>query len=201
MNSSPVFSLLAVSAALLPHRRAKMTAAGVDYAGASDIGIGTLQAGDLNRIQVTILPFGIGLHFATMGNGTDIAIGDALEPAAAGKLVKKVAGPTVAIALEACTDVDDVIRVKYVDPLPVGSHVVVAAGIHDWAGGAATADTIAVAGLLVTDIVLCTLIARAAAEVLIMAANNAAADTIDLTLSANGTNTTTKVNWAVLRAV
>jgi hypothetical protein len=77
----------------------------------------------------------------------------------------------------------------------------VAAGIHAWAGGAATTDSIAVAGLLATDIVLCTLVARAATETLVLAVNDAGNDQIDLTLSANGTDGTTKVCYQVLRAV
>lgn len=81
------------------------------------------------------------------------------------------------------------------------THRVIAAGIHPWAGGAAVTDSIAVVGLEATDIVLATLVARAAAETLVMAVNDAANDQIDLTLSANGTDTTTKVSYSVLRAV
>lgn len=81
------------------------------------------------------------------------------------------------------------------------SHRVFAAGIHAWAGGAAATDSIAVAGLEPTDIVQATLVARAAAETLVLAANDAGNDQIDLTLSANGTNGTTKVAYSVLRAV
>ncbi len=83
----------------------------------------------------------------------------------------------------------------------VPTHHVVAAGIHAWAGGAAATDSIAVAGLEATDIVQATLVARAAAETLVLAANDAGNDQIDLTLSANGTNGTTKVAYSVLRAV
>lgn len=81
------------------------------------------------------------------------------------------------------------------------THFCVAAGIHDWAGGAATTDSIPVAGLLATDVVVCSLAARASTETLVLAVNDAANDQIDLTLSANGTNTTTKVAYVVMRAV
>lgn len=85
--------------------------------------------------------------------------------------------------------------------MPQGAtHKVVAAGIHDWAGGAATTDSIAVTGLLATDIVLATLVARGGTETLELAGNDADNDQIDLTLSANGTDGTTKVAYAVLRA-
>lgn len=76
---------------------------------------------------------------------------------------------------------------------------IVAAGIHDWAGGAATTDSISVDGLLATDVVICSLNARAATETLALAVNDAANDQIDLTLSANGTDTTTKIAYLVLR--
>lgn len=81
------------------------------------------------------------------------------------------------------------------------SHIPVASGIHDWAGGAAATDSIEVVGLLATDIVIATLVARAGAETLVMAANDAGNDQIDLTLSANGTDGTTKVAYTVLRAI
>lgn len=80
------------------------------------------------------------------------------------------------------------------------SHKIVAAGIHDWAGGAATTDSISVTGLEATDIIQCTLVARAGSEVLELAANDAANDQIDLTLSANGTDTTTKIAYTVFRS-
>lgn len=76
---------------------------------------------------------------------------------------------------------------------------VFATGTHSWAGGAATTDSIAVTGLLSTDLVLCTLTARASTETLVLAVNDHANDQIDLTLSANGTNTTTKIAYVVIR--
>jgi len=74
-----------------------------------------------------------------------------------------------------------------------------AAGIHDWAGGAATTDSISVTGLEATDVIICQLVARAGSEVLELAANDAGNDQIDLTLSVNGTDTTTKISYQVLR--
>jgi hypothetical protein len=81
------------------------------------------------------------------------------------------------------------------------THKVIASGIHAWAGGAAATDSIAVVGLEATDVGVATLVARAGAEVLVMAANDAGNDQIDLTLSANGTDGTTKVAYSVLRAI
>lgn len=80
------------------------------------------------------------------------------------------------------------------------THGIVAAGIHDWAGGASTTDSISVTGLEATDVVICSLVARASTETLELAENDAANDQIDLTLSANGTDTTTKISYLVLRS-
>jgi hypothetical protein len=88
-----------------------------------------------------------------------------------------------------------------VNALLGSSHIVVAAGIHVWAGGAAATDSIAVVGLLAGDVIQTTLVARAGAEVLELAVNDAGNDQIDLTLSANGTDGTTKVAYSVLRAI
>jgi hypothetical protein len=198
-NTSPVFSVPASAADLAPYRRAKITATGAAYAGSGEAAVGTLLPGDPgDEEQSAVQDLTFGVHFATMGSNTDIAIGDEVEAAADGKIVKLSAGPAVGVALEAGVDENDVIRVKYY-PNP-GTFKVVAAGIHAWAGGAATTDSIAVAGLLATDIVLVTLSARASTETLVLAVNDAANDQIDLTLSANGTNATTKLSYAVLRA-
>ncbi len=197
MNLNALLSFPTSATTLVGYRRVKLDATGeLVYAGIGDGSIGTLQPLDLDRNVGAVQTQDNGLHYATIGNGTDIAIGDELEEAADGKLVKKVAGAAVAVALQACGDADDIIRVRYF----TGSGPrVVAQGIHTWAGGAATTDSIAVAGLVATDVVIVTLNARAAAEVLAMAANDAAGDQIDLTLSANGTNGTTKLSYLVLR--
>ena len=195
MNISSVFSVPASATTLVPYRRMKLISTGAAYADATDAAIGTLLPGDPGSdLQAAVQDIDCGLHFATIGNGTDIAIGDALEAAAAGKLVKKTTGIAVAIALEACTADGDIIRVKY---LPAGR--VIAAGIHSWAGGAAATDSITVVGLEITDVVIASLAARAAAETLVLAANDGGNDQIDLTLSAAGTNTTTKVHYLVIR--
>lgn len=81
------------------------------------------------------------------------------------------------------------------------THVIVAAGIHDWAGGVATTDSIAVDGLQDTDVVVCNLVARSGTQTLDLVANDHANDQIALTLSANGADGTCKVSYLVLRAV
>ena len=73
-------------------------------------------------------------------------------------------------------------------------------GVHTWAGGSATTDSISVAGLFATDVVVCTLVARSGSEQLVLAEVDADNAQIDLTLSANGTDGTTKVSYLVLRA-
>lgn len=78
------------------------------------------------------------------------------------------------------------------------SHYVYAAGIYAWNGGAATTGSKTITGLLATDVVQATLHSQGASETLIKAA--AAAGQINFTLSANGTDGTTKINYSVLRA-
>ena len=75
-----------------------------------------------------------------------------------------------------------------------------AAGIYSWDGGADTTGSIPVTGLLATDIVITTLVQRASNEQLIVSVNDAANDQINLLLNHNGTNTTTKIAYQVLRA-
>jgi len=198
MNISPVFSVPASATDLKPFRRVKLTASGAAYAGAGEPAVGTLLPGDPgNDTQSAVQDLYCGLHFATIGNGTDVSTGDELESAANGKLVKRTTGALEAIALEDCTDKDDMIRVKYV-PVPRAMNVV-AAGIHTWAGGAAATDTIAVAGLLDTDLVFAQLTTKSGTQYLVSAINNAAGDTINITLSANGANGGEKITYMVIR--
>jgi hypothetical protein len=105
MNVENVISLLAVSE-LLPFRRVKMTAAGLDYCGVGETCVGITLPGDLNRITPTIQLMGRFVE-AVAGNGTDIVAGDDLDAAADGKLVKHVAGAIVGVAVTGCTEADD----------------------------------------------------------------------------------------------
>lgn len=198
MNTEVVISLPVSATDLEPYRRVVYGASGLAYAGATDSAIGTLLPADPGGDQAgAVHNRNVGLHFATIGNDTNIAVGDELQGAADGKLVKRTTGPLEAIACEACTDEDDIIRVVYV--AQAAAAAIVAAGIHTWAGGAATTDSIAVVGLEAGDVVLATLSARASTETLVLAVNDAANDQIDLTLSANGTDGTTKISYQVLR--
>lgn len=200
-NTSPVSSFPAASTTTPTNVRIKLGSTGGAVAGARDAAVGTVISGwndPGGDTSLAVQDLGFGIHFATIGNGTDIAIGDELEALADGKLGKRVAAPVVAIALEACTQDGDQIRVKY---LPSGnSFRIVAAGIHTWAGGVATTDSINVAGLVATDIVLATLVQRSASQTLVVSLNDEANDQIDLTLSANGANGGEKIAYAVLRA-
>jgi len=87
------------------------------------------------------------------------------------------------------------------DNVQFQTHRVIAGGTHVWAGGSATADSITVTGLAATDVVQATLVARASTETLVMAAKDVANGQIDLTLSANGTDGETLVDYLVLRPV
>lgn len=202
MNAENIISLPASVTTLLPHRRVKMTPTGVAYAGVADndVALGTLQPNDLDRSVAAILRTYTGIHYATLGNTTAVVAGDSLEAASDGRLVKRVSGAVIAVAISGCSTENAYFQAVYVDPGSSGGDFpVVAAGIHTWAGGAATTDSIAVVGLLSTDIVIATIAARASTESLVLVANDGGNDQIDLTLSANGTNGTTKIHYVVLR--
>lgn len=114
MNQNNIFSLPAAATDLVPFRRVKMTSTGVNYAGATDAAIGTLLPGDPgDETQAAIQGSECGLHFATVGSATAIAVGDEIEGAASGKVVKKASGTAIGVATEASTASDDVIRVRY----------------------------------------------------------------------------------------
>jgi len=106
MNTENVISLEAVSDALLPFRRVKMTATGIDYCGVGDTCIGVILPGDLNRLYPTVHLAGKFVE-AVAGNATAIVRGDNLEAAAGGKLVKQVAGAIVGVAVTGATEEDD----------------------------------------------------------------------------------------------
>ena len=80
----------------------KLTATGVTAAGASDVVIGTLIRGAVAGQAVAVfLSRANGLSFVQVGNDTAIAIGDPLEQAANGQVVKRSTGTIVGYAWEA----------------------------------------------------------------------------------------------------
>jgi hypothetical protein len=79
----------------------KLTATGWDIAGASDRVLGTCERGAVAGAAVAIYLNKQGPRFIQIGNATAIAIGDELEQAAGGYLVKKNTGAAVAVAIEA----------------------------------------------------------------------------------------------------
>jgi hypothetical protein len=81
-------------------------------------------------------------------------------------------------------------------PTMSASHYVCAAGIHTWAGGADTTDSIAIEGLLATDVILVT----SGTGPAVVSAVKGSGETIDVTLATAGTDGTTKLNYGVLRA-
>ena len=199
MNQSPIFSVPASVTTLVAFRRAKLIAAGAAYAGAGEQAVGTILPGDPGgQLQSAIQDISCGIHFATIGNATAVAIGDVLESYANGQLVKQTTGSAEAIALETASASGDVIRVKYLGA--VSRPAIVASGLKAWAGGTGTTDTISVPGLLATDIVLASLTLKSGTQYLVSALANVANSTIDLTLSAAGANTTCATSYVVLRA-
>jgi hypothetical protein len=84
------------------HVSLKLTATGVDIAGASDVVIGTLLRGaTVGNAADVFLTKGNGLRYVQIGNGTAIPMGSLLEQAANGTYVLKTTGATAGYAVEA----------------------------------------------------------------------------------------------------
>lgn len=202
MNKDSVISLpIASGTAIAEYLRVYVDSNGqVLLAGATDPAIGHLErpcdGANYQFASVYLINNG-GVHFAVANAA--ISKGGKFQPAASGKIAPLTTGTPSGIALEAAAADGNVIRVAYIGGLAGVPFDIVTAGIHSWAGGAATTDSIAVTGLAAGDVVVASLAARASTETLVLVANDHANDQIDLTLSANGTNTTTKIHYVVLR--
>ena len=117
-NTSPIFSIPAAAVGTPTFIRIKMTSTGGVAAGlsATDTAIGTTVSGAYDPGGDTILALQdikFGIHFATTGSATAIAVGDEIEAFTSGKVIKKNALAAVGVALEASAAADNVIRVKY----------------------------------------------------------------------------------------
>jgi hypothetical protein len=102
MNFNNVVSLpAAVNLGGLENTAVKLTATGVDIAGATDRVIGTVIRGAAAGGTADVFLKANGFHYVRVGNATAIAIGDELEQAASGSFVKKTTGAAAALAIEA----------------------------------------------------------------------------------------------------
>jgi|GEM_PF-5636579 len=158
-----------------------------------------VEKADLRDREVQIHLLGSGGIMRVRAGGV-IAGGAQIIPAVGGKAATLVSGFSRGIKKSAGNSADGDLIEVYDIPNQKPNYSIVKSGVHTWAGGAATTDSIAVAGLENGDIILPTLVARASTETLVSAVNDHANDQIDLTLSANGTDGTTKVSYLVLRA-
>jgi hypothetical protein len=77
------------------HVSLKLSATGVDIAGASDVVIGTLLRGaEAGRAVDVFLTKGNGLHYVQVGSAEAIAVADALKQTASGTFSKKLPADT-----------------------------------------------------------------------------------------------------------
>lgn len=119
MNINSVLSLpWAVPANAADMVRVKMIAGGVELAGATDSFIGTSLQGDLNVEQASVHVRTFGIHYATVGNATALAPGDAIEGFANGRVVKRTAGTIIGVVADLSPNdgaaaAGDVVRVIY----------------------------------------------------------------------------------------
>lgn len=106
MNSENVISLEAAQPELLPFRRVKVTASGIDYAAGADICIGHTLPGDLNRRYPSVQLRATFVE-AELGSGTDVARGDTLAVGTDGRYIKWTTGTVVGVAWGAATEIGD----------------------------------------------------------------------------------------------
>lgn len=104
MNTNNVISnIAAADLSGKEYRAVKLTATGLDLAGAGDKVIGTILRGNTSAKAVDIHLVGVasGLHFVSLGNNTAIAIGDEIAQATGGVFVKKTNETAAGLAWEA----------------------------------------------------------------------------------------------------
>lgn len=169
--------------------------------GADDRPIGVMTdegvAGDYRNVQL------LGAADATVRMVADGSInaGQRLYTAAAGKVTASpsMGSYQIGTAVTSAGDAEQV-EVDPAEPVPYSTHRVIAAGVHDWAGGAATQDTISIPGLADGDVVVATLVGTGTTEELKYVTTNTTTELINLFLTAQGVDGTTKVSYAVYRA-
>jgi hypothetical protein len=88
--------------------------------------------------------------------------------------------------------------VNELESIHMGVGKLVGAVRHVWAGGAAATDDVTVPGVAATDVIVATLNARNSTQTLILAERQAA-DTVRVTLSANGQDDTCIISVLVFR--
>jgi hypothetical protein len=166
----------------------------VAVAGALDEPLGTIDNMNVATTdRVTVLLWGRHSTRKCVAAGA-ITVGDPIYMAASGQ-VSNTGSIRIGTAM-------NTVAAQYgiVEVLPwsgFNAKKAIFAGVRTWAGGSATTDAVTLTGLLTTDTVIATLNARASTETLVLAAPTA--DTLTFTLSANGTNGTTKISYAVYR--
>lgn len=174
------------------------TAGGIAICGAADTPLGTVdnEESGTGKPQ-TVFLLGKGGCKKMVASETMATLGVPVYAAANGKIA--LTGSVQVGTLQSAASGDGaIVIVNDANCALARSHHPIFAGTHSWAGGSATTDAKTLTGLLATDVVVCTLRARASTETLVLAVPTS--DTLTFTLGANGTNTTTKIDYAVFRA-
>ena len=112
MNTSTVISLPSIGR-VEPHLRLKVSATGVEPAGAEEASIGTSLPADHNEEDAAIQCKAAGLHYVTTSAATAIAFGDELQGSANGCVTLKTAGTAIMVAAESSAATGNVIRAVY----------------------------------------------------------------------------------------
>jgi hypothetical protein len=174
--------------------------------GATDRPVGVMDDTGAEGESIAMRLFGVADETLLMVASAAISAGDLLYTAASGTVTNVssagafcVGRAMIDAAEDGIVEVDPqtpVVVPEAAPPAMTASHYVFAAGTHTWAGGADTTDSIAIAGLLATDVILVT----SATGPAVVSAVKGSGAAIDVTLATAGTDGTTKLNYGVLRA-
>ncbi|MBO7520792.1 MAG: hypothetical protein J6T16_00955 [Opitutales bacterium] len=172
---------------------------GIAAANASDTPLGVCSdCGEKGEILDVVLPGCAESSIICVADG-EVGEGDILYSANGGKVSASISPSChkIGVALTS-TSSGGVVEV---DPQGFGmkAYEILACGLHTWAGGAATTDSLTISGIREGDCAFAVLAQAGASETSVKAAIDAENSRITFTLDSNGANNSTLVNWMVVR--
>ena len=192
-------SRIAGSQIAKPNLLVKAVEGGIAVAGAADMPIGVCtDCGEKGDLLDVALPGCAESSIICVLDGS-ASEGDILYSANGGKVSKSVSPSChkIGVALSSSSD-GGLIEV---DPQGFGmkAYEILACGLHTWAGGSATTDTLSISGIKSGDCAFAVLAQAGASETGVKAAIDAENSRVEFTLDSNGLNGSTLINWMIVR--
>ncbi|MBR4598103.1 MAG: hypothetical protein IKO42_06895 [Opitutales bacterium] len=177
----------------------KASEGGIAVADAADAPLGVCSdCGEKGEILDVVLPGCAESSVICIASGS-VSEGDILYTANGGKVSASIAPGChkVGVALSSASGGG----VVEVDPQGFGmkAYEILACGLHTWAGGAATSDSLTISGIKQGDCAFAVLAQAGANETSVKAAIDAENSRIAFTLDSNGADNSTLINWMVVR--